>query len=131
MNILIINIIPQPYKCRHLIEEKIASILFDSYYFPENQNQNGAFFIDNYHFAANVKILGSKLGINANSLNKDFRYHKIKYVQKMPPSKAADLFDSKGWKIYQHSHVFFSLENILNGNKCLTTKWERNTKKKT
>lgn len=114
---------------RNLIEEKIASILVDSYYFPSNRSFNGAFFIDNLKFAANIKVLGQKLGINPNSLHKDFRHHKIKCIQKLPASKIINIYDVKGWKIYQHSNHLFSLQNILRGNIQVTSKWDKNTKK--
>lgn len=129
MDVSLVNIFPPPYRGRYLIEEKIASILVDSYYLPCNQSVNGAFFIDNYHFAANLKILGQRLGINANSLNKDFRHHKILYVQKLPTNKSTNLFDAKSWKIYHHSNNLFSLENVLKGDKHLTTKWDKNARK--
>lgn len=129
MNIPEFNIFRKPYNSRFLIEEKMAAILSDSYYFPSNMNINGAFFIDNYHFAANIKILGQRLGIYANSLNKDFRHHKIIYIQKLPVDKSSNLFDPKGWKIYHHSNQFFSLENVLKGDDNLTTKWDKNARK--
>lgn len=114
-------------KPRFLIEEKIASILLDSYYIPQKQSENGAFFIDNSNFAANIKILGLKLGIHPNSLNKDFRHHNIKCVQKFPKNKSINLVDAGGWKIYQHSNNIFSLENILKRSTNIVTKWEKDT----
>lgn len=112
-------------KPRFLIEEKIASILLDSYYIPQKQSENGAFFLDNSNFAANMKILGLKLGINPNSLNKDFRHHHIKCVQKFPKNNSINLVDAGGWKIYQHSNDIFSLENILKRSTNIATKWEK------
>lgn len=123
-----LNIQKSP-KSRDLIEEKIASILADSYYFPCSKEINGAFFIDNLMFAANLKILSQKLGIHTNSINKDFRHHKIKCIQKFPISKITSLYDAKGWKIYQHSNKIFSLQNILKGNIQITSRWDKNAKK--
>lgn len=115
-------------KTKQLFEEKMASILFDSYFNPSNKSTNGAFFIDNLHFTANIKILGQKLGIQTNSLNKDFRHHKIKCIQRVPLNKNVDVLDPKGWKIYQHSNSHFSLENIIKGDIQITSKWDKNVK---
>lgn len=115
----------QHRKTRHLIEEKMATLLKDSYYQPLNQSSNGVFFIDNMRFAVNVKILGQKLSIHPNSLNKDFRHHNIKCLKNFPINKITNLFDAKGWKIYQHSNSNFSLENVLNGTNRITSKWNR------
>lgn len=118
-------------KSRVLIEEKIASILIDSYYLPYKQSENGAFFIDNFHFAANIKILGDKLGINPNSLNKDFRHHKINCIQRISKNKIPSLLNENGWNIYQHSNQIFSLENVLKGNIKISTKWEAKSTNRT
>lgn len=123
MNATPSNIKHHNKKPRFLIEEKMAQLLKDSYYQPANKEENGVFFIDNFHFAVNIKALGSKLGIQCNSLNKDFRHHKIICIQRLPLNSKSNLFDGKGWKIYRHSNNDFSLENILKGNNQLTTKW--------
>lgn len=112
-------------KIRYLIEEKIALLLYDSYYYPSRLNENGTFFIDNSNFAANIKILSRKLGINANSLNKDFRFHNIKCIQRFIDKKTLNLIDLKGWRIFQHSNPSFSLENVLKGNFEIASKWQK------
>lgn len=129
MNATTINDEQKTKKTRCLIEEKMALLLKDSYYQPLNKSSNGAFFIDNIRFAVNIKILGQKLSIHPNSLNKDFRHHKIKCVHNIPLDKKSNLFDPKGWKIYQHSSNNFSLENVLNGNIQITSRWEKKVEK--
>lgn len=128
MNPQNLNFQYQINKTKQLFEEKMALILIDSYYNPCKKEENGAFFIDNIYFVVNMKILGSKLGIHSNSLNKNFRHHKIKCINRFPIGKSLNLTDQNGWKIYKHSNCLFSLKYILNGSIPITSPWDKNIK---
>ena len=117
------------YKNRILIEEKMATLLIDSFTNPQKRDENGVFFLKGCIFAANTMKLSLKLGITVNALNKDFRHHKIKCMQKLPANLSFNLSDMRGWKIFQHSNIDFTLQNILNNDNKFVSKWIRNGKK--
>lgn len=71
----IINSNVKNTKRKKLFEEKIASLLVESIQSPYNSYINGIFSLSNDQFVINKKLLSTKLGINVNSMNKNFRHH--------------------------------------------------------
>lgn len=51
-------------------------------------------------------------------------------IRKYPIKSAINLPDPSGWTIYQHSNPNFTMQNILSGQKPLTTKWDGNISKR-
>ena len=126
----IINSNVKNTKRKKLFEEKIASLLVESIQSPYNSYINGIFSLSNDQFVINKKLLSTKLGINVNSMNKNFRHHNFRLIRKYPIKSAINLPDPSGWTIYQHSNPNFTMQNILSGQKPLTTKWDGNITKR-